>query len=133
MITGPTGQTGLPGDRFNTQSTSTIITPSSGSVSLTVGSGLAYIVGNSVVVISSVLSSNRFEGTVTSYNPTSGVLAIGSITNIQGSFAGSVVYNVNLDGIDGPTGNTGSTGSVGPTGATGIPGMQLHLHQVIQV
>ena len=85
---GATGPTGTPGDLFNTSTTSAV-TPTpvvGGSQSLTVGTQLSYIPGNSVVVVDSSDSSNRFEGTVTSYTKSSGALSIGSITNISGSF-----------------------------------------------
>ena len=127
---GSTGPTGLSGDRYNTSSTTAvIITPTpGGSVSLIVGTGLAYISGNSVAVSNSVSPSNTFDGVVSSYNSTSGAITIGSIGNIVGTFASAVIYNVALDGVDGPTGATGPTGAqgiqgvTGPTGAQGIQG-----------
>jgi hypothetical protein len=131
--TGPTGPQGQAGNLFNTSTTGAVtITPTQGgSVSLTVASGLAYIIGNSVVVVSTVSGSNRFEGTVNSYSAITGAITIENIVNIQGSFGSAVVYNVNLDGIDGPTGWTGpqgipgtatNTGATGPTGPQGIIG-----------
>ncbi len=120
---GATGPTGVSGDRYNTQSSSATISPTlGGSISLTVDTGLAYIVGNSVVVVNSGSTSNRFEGTVSSYTSGTGAITIGSIINIQGSFGSAAVYNVNLDGVDGPTGATGFTGRTGPTGLTGPTG-----------
>ena len=106
--TGPTG----PGDKY--LSATTTVTPNpvqGGSVSLTIGSNLSYITGNSVLVINSTNSAVHFEGRVQSYNFNSGAITIGSITNILGTFTSSI-YNVNLDGIDGPTGPTGPSGSV---------------------
>jgi hypothetical protein len=131
--TGPTGPQGPAGNLFNTSTTGAItITPAQGgSVSLTVATGLAYIIGNSVAVISTSSGSNRFEGTVSSYSAITGAITIENITNIQGTFGSAVVYNVNLDGIDGPTGWTGpqgipgtatNTGATGPTGTQGITG-----------
>ncbi len=120
---GPTGATGQNGDKFLTATGSVTISPTEGgTLSLTVSSGLAYITGNSVVVVDSANSANRFEASVTSYSGTT--LNIGSITNITGSFTGPSVYNVNLDGVDGPAGAAGSTGATGPgiTGATGSIG-----------
>jgi hypothetical protein len=126
--TGYTGPTGSAGDKYLTATTSAVTpVPVQGSfVSLTVASGLAYIAGNSVVVVDSGNSSNSFEGRVQSYS--SGTLVVDSITNIRGTFS-SAVYNVNLDGIDGPTGavGTGPTGAAstltGPTGASGPTGL----------
>jgi len=125
--TGYTGPTGSAGDKYLTATTTAVTpVPVQGSfVSLTVASGLAYIAGNSVVVVNSGNSSNSFEGRVQSYS--AGTLVVDSITNIRGTFS-SAVYNVNLDGIDGPTGavGTGPTGAAstvtGPTGSQGATG-----------
>jgi len=120
--TGPTGVTGPTGhaDRFNTKTIAAITIPASlkegDSVTLTVASELAYMTGNSVVVVDSTSALNRFEGTVSSYNFGLGVMNITGILNVRGTFGTNVVYNVNLDGIDGPTGTTGTTGVTGPTG-----------------
>lgn len=118
-LQGIAGITGTTGDRFQTSTGSVTINPSSGSVSLTVSSGLAYIAGNSVVVVDAATSANRFEGIVTSYSGST--LNIGSITNISGSFGSPAIYNVSLDGIDGPVGAAGATGATG-TGVTGATG-----------
>ena len=133
--TGPTGVTGNTGptgyaDKFTTSTTTTVILNPvyDGSLSLNVGSNLAYIAGNSVVVVDATTTLNAFEASVSMYNPATGVLALYGIRNIRGSFGIIVFYNVNLDGIDGPTGatgppgtatNTGATGETGPTGPTG--------------
>ena len=120
--TGVTGPTGAPGDRYQTTFLTNISPPPSegGSIGpVTVESGLAYITGNSVVVINNTLGS--FEGYVVSYDKSSGAMTIGNIKNVVGVF-GSGTYNVNLDGIDGPTGAQGNTGSTGPTGLQGQTG-----------
>ena len=120
---GPTGNTGESGDKYLTASVQNVIlNPNSGSVSFTVGTQLAYITGNSVVVVQNNDSDNSFEGQVSSYNKTSGDITIANITNIIGTFGTEETYNVNLDGIDGPTGPTGPTGITGATGFTGAPG-----------
>lgn len=123
---GATGATGQNGDKFLTATGSITLSPApaiGGSYSLTVSSGLAYIAGNSVVVVDSANAANKFEATVISYSSTT--LTIGGITNITGSFTGPSVYNVNLDGVDGPAGTLGSTGATGSgmTGATGAIGL----------
>jgi hypothetical protein len=120
---GDTGSTGPTGDRFLSATTSPVLpTPTEGgSQSLTIGTQLSYIPGNSVVVVNSSSPSVSFEGRVASYNSASGALVVDQITNIKGSFT-SAVYNVNLDGVDGPTGPTGPTGATGATGATGPTG-----------
>jgi hypothetical protein len=118
--TGPTGATGLTGatgDKYATTSSSSL-TVGTGSKSLTVDVGLAYTVGQTVVVAFD--SSNSMTGSVTSYDSVTGALVVNST-----SFIGSGTYTswaVNLGGIQGPTGPTGATGVIGPTGATGIIG-----------
>ena len=126
---GPTGSTGLQGatgysDKFSTSTSSITLSPvQGGSIGpITVDTNLAYITGNSIVVVDSTNASNSFEGRIASYNPITGALSLSDITNIKGTFGSSVVYNINLDGIDGPTGSTGSAGAVGATGASGADG-----------
>ena len=120
---GATGPTGFSGNRFNTQTVSTVTpTPTlGGTQALTVAGNLAWIAGNSLVVVQAGSSANSFEGYVQSYDAGTGALVVEGITNIRGTF-GSAIYNVNLDGIDGPTGSTGPTGLQGSTGGTGATG-----------
>lgn len=119
-LQGDTGPTGIQGDRYNTQTTSIVtIDPTGLFVNVTVESGLAYIIGNSVVIVSATNSANRFEATVGGYNSATGDLYLVDVVNVRGSFGTSVLYNVNLDGIDGPTGPTGLQGTTGLTGPTG--------------
>lgn len=75
---------------FTKASSSTTITPANGSVTLTVASGL-YTAGMQVFVAGAT-PANNFTGVVTSY--TGSTLVIGSIGNVNGTFAGSVVYTV---------------------------------------
>jgi len=126
--TGPTGSTGPQGPVGDTYGSSTLsavtITPSSGSVSFIVGTGLAYIYGTPVYVVSSTNNAN-FVGTVVYYNKNTGSMVIQNITSITGTFTGAAIYNINLPGVigtTGPTGPTGFTGSTGPTGITGAVG-----------
>jgi hypothetical protein len=62
----------VDGDRYNTKTTTqTSIVPSptiGGSVSLNVDHTLAFIVGNSVVVVDSTDANNNFEGYIGAYN-----------------------------------------------------------------
>lgn len=123
--TGPTGATGPKGnvgDVYSSKTTtSVIITPSSGNVSIQVGTGLAYIYGTPVYVVSNTTYSH-FQGTVVYYNISTGAMIIQNITSIVGSFLLSSIYNINLPGLIGTTGPTGPTGPAGPTGATGTTG-----------
>ena len=64
-----------------------------GSVSLTIATGLTFTAGMRVFV-SGATTANNFTGTVVSYVSGTGVIVIGSIANINGTFAGSVVYTV---------------------------------------
>ena len=123
-VTGPTGPTGMA-DKFSTQTTIVPIFSSGsvvpgGTITTNVGTELAYIIGNSVVVTSANPNdpfNTRFEGTISAYDRTTGNMTITGITNILNGVAwnnGSITLaNVNLDGIDGPTGQTGPTGALG--------------------
>lgn len=109
--TGFTGDTGSPGDRY-LSATTTAMTPTpinGGNQTLTIGTHLAYIPGNSVVVVDSADAANSFQGYVQSYSVSTGVLVLTDLSSITGTFASSV-YNVNLNGINGPTGSTGPSG-----------------------
>ncbi len=117
-----TGPTGNPGDRYNTRSTSTVITPTNPSISLQVDSQLAYVIGNYVIVVSASNPNNYFNGQVSSYNATNGTIIISSITNINGSFGTNTPYIVNLNAALGATGLPGSTGPLGATGLQGNTG-----------
>ena len=93
--TGATGPQGLPGDEYSSTTTSAVtINPSSGSVSFNVGTGLAYIYGTPVYVISTTSNSN-FTGNVVYYNINTGAMVIQNITAITGTFTSASVYNIN--------------------------------------
>ena len=114
--TGATGSTGLAGDKYTTTST-TNTNIATGSKTFTVDSGLAYSIGQSVIV--SFDSSNKMEGSVTSYSGTTLIVNVTTIT-------GSGTYNswsVSLSGAPGPAGATGNTGVAGQTGAQGNTGV----------
>lgn len=126
---GITGMTGASGDRFLTQtygSTLFSVNPltSTTVVSMIVDTNLAYITGNTVVVVNQLNTASTFDGTVQYYNRNTGALSTINIVNISNSepFPSNVVYDVNLHGIDGPTGMMGPTGTTGPTGDTGSTG-----------
>lgn len=129
--TGATGATGAPGDKYNT-TTTTGFTPLpiiGGTTSCFVNTQLAYITGNSVVVVGPPYDlSLIFEAIVSNYNPISGVINLTNIVNLQGNWTGVTNANINLDGVNGltgatgPTGSTGVTGPIGSTGATGPTG-----------
>jgi hypothetical protein len=79
---------------FTKNASSTTITPvAGGSVSLTLATGLSYTAGMRVFV-NGATPANNFTGVVTSYTSGTGVIVIGSIANINGSFGSAVVYTV---------------------------------------
>ena len=115
---GSTGPTGQKGDRYNTTTIIAYQIDISQPIELMVSSGLAYITGNSVLVIGQSNRMYSFEGYVNIYDNNTGYLNINNIQNIKPSGSTSFpsqYYNINLDGIDGPTGPTGY-GLTGPTG-----------------
>ena len=87
-------------------------------LTFTIGTGLAYSVGQDVVIAND--ATHYMEATVTGY--TSGT---GAMTATVTYSLGAGTFNswaVNLDGAVGPQGATGSTGPQGNTGATGTQG-----------
>jgi hypothetical protein len=79
---------------FTNAASATTITPVvGGSVTLTLATGLAYTAGMPVFVRGAT-TANNFTGIVLSYTTGTGVIVINNIANINGSFAGSVVYTV---------------------------------------
>jgi hypothetical protein len=110
--TGATGSSGIAGDKYTTFS-STPLTIALGTQSLTVETGLALSIGQTIIIANG--SSNKMEGTITSYNSLTGAL-VANVTTITGSGSFSS-WSVSLSGAPGPAGATGATG---PQGATGV-------------
>jgi len=130
--TGATGATGIQGatgagatgasgvsDKFSTTSVTTL-SITIASKSLTIGLGLSYTPGQSVII--SYDGSNFMSGSVTSYNSSTGAM-VANITSNTGSGTYSP-WSVNLSGSVGQQGATGYTGATGATGAgaTGTTG-----------
>lgn len=102
------------GNNYATTS-STPLTIGTGTQNLTVGTGLAYTVAQTIVVAYN--STTYMAGTVTSYNSTTGALVINVVTTSgSGTFS---AWSVNISGSVGVSGPTGPTGS-GPTGPAGV-------------
>ena len=79
---------------FTKAASSTTISPVvGGSISLTLATGLAYVAGMQVFV-SGATPANNFTGVVSSYTTGTGVIVINNIANVNGSFAGAVIYTV---------------------------------------
>ena len=114
-ITGPKGVKGEDGDKFSTRTIrETNIHPNNKDIFLLfVSPGLAYIAGNSVIIVDYHNYKNSFEGTIHAYNKETGGLQISEIVNIKGNFDQTTFYDVNLDGQDGPPGPKGDTGPSG--------------------
>jgi hypothetical protein len=118
---GTQGTQGTQGLSDHYQSTSsTSLTLGSGTQTLTVGTGLAYTVGQTAVIAYD--ATHYMTGTVVSYTSGSGVLVV-SVTTVvgAGTFAS---WTVNLDGATGVQGNQGSQGTQGVQGSQGNQGSQ---------
>ncbi|MFL5763840.1 MAG: tail fiber domain-containing protein [Bacteroidia bacterium] len=115
--TGATGSTGPVGDQYATTSATSMaitMTPHT----FTVSTGLAYSVGQTVIIANS--PGFQMVGDITSYNPGTGVMSV-NVTSVSGSGSFSS-WSVNLNGAPGPAGPTGATGVAGSTGSTGSAG-----------
>jgi len=117
--TGATGAAGAAGDRYATVSTSSVdLTAAAGTEIITVGLTLSYTVGQEVIVADQTAPLvDNFTGTVTAYNPATGVMSLGSVTyNGSGTLSD---WAVNL------TGSPGAAGADGADGSNGTPGIAL--------
>lgn len=124
--TGATGIAGPTGDRYaTTSSTALNISVPTTPLTFTVETGLAYSIGQEVIIAFS--STQQMIGTITNFNSGTGVMDV-TVTTSTGSGTGLQPWSINLNGAPGPagpvgaTGNNGSNGSTGSTGATGNNG-----------
>ena len=115
--TGATGTTGPVGDKYATTSSTSMVI-SLGAKTFTVATGLAYSVGQTVIIANS--PGFQMVGDITGYNPVTGSMSV-NVTSIMGTgtFA---AWSVNLNGAPGPAGPPGTPGPTGPTGPTGANG-----------
>ena len=122
--TGPTGPTGVAGDMYSTtSSTSNAISIPTTTLTYTVGTGLAYTVGQSITIAADV--NDYMVATVSSYDSVGGTL-VAVVTYSLGSGT-YTSWTINLDGAvgaQGPTGPQGTAGSQGPQGTAGTQGPQ---------
>ena len=117
--TGTSGSSGLSGDRFATTSSSTYTLQAPGnSGTITVGLGLSYTVGQSIIIAYD--ANNHNEAEVVSYNPLTGVLNF-IVFRLTGSGTYST-WQVNLDGATGGDGSSGSSGTSGTSSTSGTSG-----------
>lgn len=124
--TGGTGIAGPTGDRYATTSSTVLnISVPSTPLTFTVETGLAYSIGQEVIIAFS--STQQMVGTITNFNSGTGVMDV-TVTTSTGSGSGLQPWSINLNGAPGPagpvgaTGNNGSNGSTGSTGVTGNNG-----------
>ena len=127
--TGPTGITGATGDRYLTSSNNSL-SITTGTISLTVGTGLAYTIEQTVIIANAVGQS--MSGKVTAYNSGTGAMTVNVGTSVGSGTYNSWTVNLNggfgatgltgASGATGPAGFNGTDGSTGPTGATGLTG-----------
>ncbi len=114
-VAGADGNDGADGDKFATSST-TSLTIGTGTKNLTIETGLAYTIGQSIIIANS--SSNYMEGRVISYNDVTGALSA-DITSVNGSGT-LATWDVNLAGASGVDGTLLKGDSVSTiTAATG--------------
>ena len=114
---GTSGAGGDAGDLYRTTSTTTFTLGVSGT--LTVSTGLAYSVAQSIIIVHDI--SNFQECEVTTYNSATGALAFQTPTRTVGSGEYST-WTVNLDGASGGNGSSGSSGTSGEAGSSGSSG-----------
>ena len=115
---GTTGPTGATGDQYQTSSADSRTITGAGSLSFTVGIGLAYTPAQSVIIAFD--GSNFMNADVTTYNPGTGALVV----NVTGSTGAGTfaTWTINLAGAVGAVGATGAQGTTGPTGPQGATG-----------
>lgn len=120
---GDQGDPGLDGDKYETISTTSLTIAASGTLTLTVGTGLSYSTNQTVLISYDI--SNHMHAEIDSYNPATGVM-VAQITDADGSGT-YATWTVNLSGavgIAGPIGPQGIQGEVGPIGPEGPQGPQ---------
>ena len=116
--TGAAGPTGSTGDQYSTTSTNCLNIVLGGPVCFTVGTGLAYSVGQSIIIAFD--ASNSMIATINSYNNVTGAMCA-TVTSITGA-GNHCSWSVNMNGAPGPIGPTGAVGATGPIGNTGLTG-----------
>jgi hypothetical protein len=114
---GETGTSGANGDLYKTTSSTPYALGAPGAI--TVGTGLAYTVAQSIIIAYDI--NNYQECEVINYDGTSGILTFGVPTRVVGAGLHSS-WVVNLDGASGGDGTSGSAGSSGSSGFTGSSG-----------
>ncbi len=114
------GERGEAGDKYQTTSSTTLTIANTGTVTLTIGTGLSYSTNQAVLISHDI--ANHMHGEVDSYNPATGELVV-AIKHKDGDGTFSS-WAVNLSGAVGAEGPQGIQGVQGPAGATGPQGPQ---------
>ena len=103
ISSGATGPTGSSGNKYLTTFVANIkLTDITNSIQntyvITIESGLSYLPGNNVYVIS-IDANNHFLGTVSSYSSGTGVMAISNIREVSDGFVYNIetTYSINID------------------------------------
>lgn len=110
-INGNDGLNGADGDRYTTSSTDTL-TLQNAQQSLTVETGLSLSVGQNIIIAHD--NSNKFLGTIVSYNQATGAL-VADIDSHEGTGTYST-WSVSLTGSPGPQGVSITGASINPSG-----------------
>ncbi len=109
---GSSGTSGLSGDKYTTDSTTTIAIDATCNVILEVETGLSYSVGQDVIIAYD--ENNKIESNVISYDPVTGIMVVCPFTSTgSGTYS---EWNVSLSGTPGPAGSSGSSGTSGSFG-----------------
>jgi len=120
---GTTGATGPTGDRYATGSTGCLPIALGGPTCFTVGTGLAYSPGQTIIIAYDV--TNYMIADIISYNSGTGLICV-TVTSFTGGPGPYCVWTVNMNGAPGPAGPAGPSGAdsyvPGPTGSTGVTG-----------
>ena len=114
---GYSGYSGGNGDKFATSSNSTL-TISTGLTYLTGGTGLAWTIGQSAIIVYD--TSNLMIGEVMNYDPITGAFVVWVDLYLgSGSYSS---WQINLDGAVGQQGSSGYSGYSGINGSNGVSG-----------
>jgi hypothetical protein len=129
--TGPTGYTGSKGSTgagttgatgvgYDTMTSTSTITISSGAKTFVVNKIAAYGIGSRVVVSYTSVPTNSMSGVITSFTAnTNTVTVLTDITTGAGTYSN---WTFSLNGYPGATGVPGATGPIGYVGNKGDPG-----------
>ena len=118
-FSGASGTPGVVGDKYASVSSNSITLESVGvTLSITIGTGLSYTIGQFVIVAFN--STHIISGEVSSYSPVSGAMVV-DVGAVTGTGTHSP-WDVNLAGAPGRQGLSGYSGVSGYSGHSGLSG-----------